>query len=75
MSAFNNFNQENDFNWEVKWNNKTGTPKTFYKYRSSQLTGNEPKGNPEDIAKGYLSKYNNLFLMNKDLADLRTTIA
>lgn len=71
ISAFNNFNQQNDFNWEIKWNNKTGTPKTLYKFHSSQLTGDELKGNPEDIARGFLSKHSNLFLMKKDLADLR----
>ncbi len=71
--AFNNFNQENSFQWKIDWNNKTGTPKTLYKYRSFQLTGKKLNNNPEDTAKGFLINHSNLFLMKKDLADLRTT--
>jgi len=52
--AFNNFNQENNFQWKIEWNNKTGTPKTLYKYRSSELTGNKINSNIEDIAKEFL---------------------
>ncbi len=71
--AFNNFNQENNFQWKIEWNNKTGTPKTLYKYRSFELTGNKINSNPEDIAKGFLRNHSNFLMLKKDLADLRTT--
>lgn len=71
--AFNNFNQENNFQWKIDWNNETGTPKTLYKYHSSQLTANKLNDNPEDNARGFLMNHSDLFLMKRDLADLRTT--
>lgn len=70
-SAYEEFQKEHGTQWNIDWNDKTGTPKTIFRYT------NPPKGqlsgNSIDIARNFLGRYSGMFLMRSNLSDLVVT--
>lgn len=66
VAAFERFKEVHGAKWELKFDKKTGLPKT--------LSGSEYEvlpGGPEEVARGFLERHGELFLLKGGLSDLR----
>ncbi len=59
------FKEKEGKTWQVKWDTKINVPKAIYNGASKEYSGN-----PESVARQFLSEYRNLFSMKENLSDL-----
>jgi Zn-dependent metalloprotease len=64
--AWEQFKAQEGTNWDIRWNEQTGLPRTLIGETKTKYTGV-----PEIAAKAFLSKHTELFAFNTNLSDLR----
>lgn len=65
MAAWSTFKAEQGEDWTIRWNEKTGLPRTITKGKSDVY-----RGSAEAAARAFLTDYANLFGFKNDLSDL-----
>lgn len=67
VAAFEQFKEAHGAKWELKFDKKTGLPKTLSGAEYEALPGG-----PEEVARGFLERQGAMFLLKSGLSDLRT---
>lgn len=68
VAAWEEFKTQEGENWNIRWNDRTGTPRTIRNGRTGSYAGNA-----EQAARAFLSDYHELFALQPDLSDLQHT--
>ncbi|MFU8862215.1 MAG: M36 family metallopeptidase, partial [Cyclonatronaceae bacterium] len=68
VAAWEEFKSQEGETWNIRWNDRTGTPRTIRNGRTGSYAGNA-----EQAARAFLSDYHELFALQQDLSDLQHT--